>query len=256
MKLVSIITVWADCLCLLPACIKNHLEFCDEILVLWSQHSRHGEKSDAVLEFIASKKHDARVTFHQLEPMRGMTPLYNETRIRNYGIDLARTKKFTHFLIADADEFYIPNQMQLHKDAFQIDPKINGFVHPLKVYIKTPTLWTHDHTLVPGIHRLLNRTECGSFRFYPFAYDDKGQAHIDPSRRLNFYDGIEKAECFMHHMSYVRSDIDLKIDNSTANLRRSRQVIYNELREANPGYVSKLYHQPLQQSENIFNIEL
>lgn len=256
MKLTSIITVWADCLCLLPHCLNNHLKFCDEILVIWSQHSRHGERNDSVLEYIAANGHDQRVKYHQLEPMRGFSPLQNETRSRNHGIDLARKSGASHILIADADEFYAPNGMLSCLQSFREDKKLNGFVHRIRVYIKTPTLYTTDHTLVPGIHQLMPNTQCGPFKFYPYAYDQKLVPHIDPSRRFNFFNGIQMSDYYMHHMSYVRSDIDLKIDNSSANLRRSRQTIYNELREAKAGRMSELYHKPLQECENHFNIVL
>jgi hypothetical protein len=252
MKLVSIINAWADAIELMPFLIKNHLQFSDEIIVVWSQYSNHGAKSDAILEYILTNGGDYRVHFTQLEPISG-SPLLNETRKRNHGIGLAQKNRFTHFIICDLDEFYIPSEMNKEKRRFE-NPILNGLVHPLKVYIKTPTLWCDDHTLVPGITKLNGNTSCGAWPHFPFAYDKEGRAHIDPSRRLSYTNGIERSEAYMHHFSYVRKNIDLKIDNSSANLRRSRQVIYDELRDAKPGYVSKLYHQHLKESENLFNI--
>lgn len=255
MKLCSIISTWADTICLLPFCIKNHLQFCDGVLVIWSQHSNHWEKNDAVLEYILANGHDSRVEFVQLEPMKGQKPLFNETRKRNHGIDIAREKGFTHFLVADADEFYDPGKMDNDKLKFE-DSSLNGFVHAVWVYIKSPTLYTNDNTLVCGIHKLNKDTCAGSFRSYPFAYDIHNQANIDPSRRLSFTKGIKLSKYRMHHFSYIRKNIDLKIDNSSANLKRSRQIIYDELRDAKPGYLSKLYHQNLQQCDNYFGIEI
>lgn len=255
MRLASIINVWADCVELLPFCIKNHLEFCDGVIVVWSQYSNHGVKNDAVLEYILANGHDSRVEFVQCEPWRGVTPLNSETRKRNHGIATAREKGFTHVLISDADEFWDAEVMKALKIKCEANGT-NGYVHPLKVFIKEPTLWCDDHTLVPGIQKLTKDFSVGSFNAYPFAYDEKGHAHIDPSRRPNTLKGIVYSPAPMAHMSYVRKNIDLKIDNSSANLRRSRQVIYDELRDAKPGYVSKLYHQPLQECENYFNIQI
>jgi hypothetical protein len=255
MKLTSIINVWVDAMELLPFCLENHLQFCDHVIVVWSMNSNHGKYDDSMLPFICNYKNDGRVTFHQLEPVAGQSPLFNETRKRNHGIEIAKKSEFTHFLIADADEFYEPDLIHEGKKRFY-NSNLNGLVHALKVYIKHPTLWTYDHTLCAGIHKLKHNTQCGNFDNYPFAYDTEGKAHIDPSRRINYTSGIEMSAVCMHHLSYVRKNIDLKIDNSSANLRRSRQVIYDELRDAKPGYVSRLYHQPLQESENIFNIEI
>jgi hypothetical protein len=255
MKLASIISVWADALCLLPYCIKNHLQFCDGVLVVWSQMSNHGNKNDAVLEYILANGHDHRVEFFQLEPAKGLTPLTNETRKRNYGIEQARAKGFSHFIVCDADEFYFPEEMIEEKKRFD-DPKLNGLVSGLRVYIGKPTLCTTDHTLVPTIHKLGLKTYVGGFKEYPYAYDAGGRAHIDPSRRVNYINGIEWSNTVCQHYSYVRSNIDLKINNSSANLQRSRQVIYDELRDAKPGHVSKLYHQELREVPNYFDIVL
>lgn len=255
MKLCSIINVWADCVELLPFCIENHLQFCDGVIVVWSQYSNHGVKNDAVLEYIITNKHDSSVDFVQVEPWRGVTPLNSETRKRNHGISVAREKGFTHVLISDADEFWHPKIM--NNERFNIEHNnLNGVVHPLRVFVKSPTLWCEDHTLVPGIQKLTKDFMVGSFSHYPFAYDKDGKAHIDPSRRPNTMFGIQYIDAPMYHYSYVRKNIDLKIDNSSANLRNSRQIIYDELRDAKPGYVSRLYHQPLQSCENYFNLPI
>jgi hypothetical protein len=240
----------------LPFCIKNHLQFCDGVIVIWSQHSNHWNKDDSVLEYILANGHDPRVHFEQLEPMRGHAPLFNETRKRNHGIDIARQKGFTHVIVGDADEFWDHEVMERLKIKFENNPGMNGFVHPLKVFIKEPILYCDDHTLVPGIQKLTQKLYVGNFREYPFAYDEKGNAHIDPSRRPNTLSGIVYSPAPMAHMSYVRKNIDLKIDNSSANLKRSRQVIYDELRDAKPGYISKLYHQELKECPNYFEIAL
>src|SRR5687767_259734 len=134
MRLVSIINSWVDAIELLPFCIDNHSKFCDHVIVVWSMNSNHGKYDDSMLRFICDYKNDGRVTFHQLEPQSKQTALLNETRKRNYGIDVARKSGFTHFLIADQDEFYGPDQMNWDKDKIeQFD--LNGMVHEIKVYI-------------------------------------------------------------------------------------------------------------------------
>lgn len=249
LRLVSIISTWADTIDLLPYCIHNHLQFCDNVIIIWSQHSNHGKKDDAVLKYIIANGHSDRVEFVQLEPSKGLKPLVNETRKRNRGIEVARSKGFTHFLIADADELYEPEQMNKLKDTVK-----NGFVHPVRAYI-TPTLYVDDSTLVAGIHRLHKDVFCGNYPYYPYAYDKKNVAHIDPSRRLSFRDGIELTDLICHHYTLVRKNIDLKIDNSSANsLRHNREVIYNEIKEAKAGMISKLYHKEIKESENIFGL--
>jgi len=48
----------------------------------------------------------------------------------------------------------------------------------------------------------------------------------------------------------------MKIDNSTAKLSNSREIIYQELKEARPGYKSKLYHRELEGCENQFTLPI
>lgn len=254
MKLTSIVNVWADCVELLPHCIANHLQFCDGVIVVWSQYSNHGVKNDAVLEYILANGHDSRVEFVQLEPIKGAKPLENETRKRNHGLGLARQKGFTHILISDADEFYIPEEVEEEKKRFE-NPNLNGLVCGMFVFVKLPTLWTNTYTRVAFIQKITKDLSVGRFKDFPFAYEGK-TAFIDPSRRVSHKKGIELSEIMMHHFSYIRKNIDLKINNSSAKLKRSRQVIYDELRDAKPGYISKLYHQPLQECENYFDIAL
>jgi hypothetical protein len=254
MKLCTIINAWTDTLCLLPFCVENHLTFSDGVIVVWSETSNKGQKDDRIKEFVYGHTF-SDVIFHQLEPIQGILPLMNETRKRNSGLDVARQHGFTHFIIADADEFYVTKEVEWEKKRFEAKD-LNGLVCGLNVYIKSPTLMTDDHTLVPFIHKLTPKIKCGEFRGYPFAYDDKKQAHIDPSRRLNVDVGIRWSEIKMRHMSYVRDNIMMKIMNSSAKLENSKDVIARDLENARPGYISELYHQPLQEVDNIFNITI
>lgn len=268
MKLVSIINVWADCLCLLPYCIENHLQFCDSVIVVWSAFSNHGVKDDRMLEFVVRNNWKdligcyapenpgkyQNVLFQQCEPVKGLKPLVNETRKRNAGIDYAKSQGFTHFFLADADEFYKPEEVQEVKKLFT-DPHLNGVVCPLVVYVGKPTLWCEDHTLVSFIHKLNKNTQAGNFKNYPYAYNGK-HAHIDPSRRLNETLGVVMCNATMHHFSYLRKDIDLKINNSSAKLSRSEAIIKRDIANAKPGYFSELYSKHLKESENFFEIHV
>lgn len=254
MKLCSIISVWSDCLDLLPFCIDNHIQFCDSVVVCWSSSSNHFVRSDAMLQFVATHQYE-RVIFHQIEPGRGLKPLANETRKRNRGIEIAREHGFTHFFLADADEMYVPFEVNQVKKLFD-EPHLNGTVCRMKVYIKRPTLWCNDKTLVTFIHKLDKKTFTGNFHEYPFAYDESGTARIDPSRRINETRGIAMCDAICHHLSYVRANINMKIDNSTANLKRVERIIRSDQEGAAPGYVSQMYGEALQESENLFNIQL
>src|SRR5688572_12807720 len=142
MKLISIINAWSDTVELLPFCIDNHLQFADTVLVIASTSSNHGNVDFSLANFINTVNKNPRVIFDVFEPYSKDTPLTNETMKRNFGIEHAvELGGFTHFLMADADEFYLADEMKAEKDRIQ-HLNLNGLVHPLKVYIKDATLCT------------------------------------------------------------------------------------------------------------------
>jgi hypothetical protein len=248
MNLSVIVNAWADTAELLPHCINNYLPVCDNVIVVYSNQSNRGN----VIPFMIPFGHE-KVKYFQYEPVMSLTPLQNETRKRNFGIQKAKELEATHFLMSDADEFYEQASFEKEKERMEA-LNLNGLVCKLLVYIKEPTLSCEDHTLVPFIHKLLPNTCVGVFKYYPYAIDRQGNAHIDPSRRINYTSRIEMSSAIMHHYSYVRQNIELKIENSSANLRKSAQAIRDELRDAKPGYLSKLYHRELVTSPNLFNL--
>jgi hypothetical protein len=112
-----------------------------------------------------------------------------------------------------------------------------------------------DHTLVPFIHKLTPDIKFGKFQDYPFAYDDKGNAHIDPTRRLNVTRNVYFSETLtMHHYSWVRSDYNLKINNSSASKNLKKSSIYRDLNEAKEGHYNEFYRSHLTVCDNYFNL--
>lgn len=252
MKLAAIICAWTDTKELLPFCINNIAPVVDKVIVVYSETSNHWNKDEGITELVFSK---LPCQWVKLEPELGHSPHANETRKRNFGLQTARAQGFSHFIMMDSDEFYSQEDVKQEKERME-KGNINGLVCRTKVYIKSPTLCCEDHTLVPFIHKLFHNTILGCYKHYPFNVGENGQSHIDPTRRPNIFDRIEMSEIYMNHYSYVRSDINLKIMNSSANLRRSSSVILEEMEQAKPGYMSKLYHKELKECENYFNITI
>lgn len=256
MRLVSIISTWGDTLSLLPKCIENHLQFSDSVIVVWSSKSNYGIIDNRMLHFVMTFENRDRVIFHQVEPIinRKGDPLYNETRKRNEGLKVAKANGFTHYIISDADEFYIPDQVHTAKTEFN-DSNLNGLVAYIRVFVGKPTLWCIDpNTIVPFIHKLRPKTEVGRFSEYPYAYKATKIAQIDPSRRPNEVTGIRFSKAEMYHYSYVREDIDMKIQNSTAKLSRMTKAIKADILYARPGWKSHIYNRELKECENYFGL--
>lgn len=248
-KLAAIFNAWADCTDLLAKSVANISPVVDLVIVVWSERSNRGEDRP----FLFSSD-DPKVVMIRVEPMKHLAAAKNETMRRNAGLDYARASLCTHFLVMDADEFYVQEDVTREKVRIEQE-NLNGLVCGLRVYIKEPTLWCEDHTLVPFIQKMTPEVTLGDYRHYPFAYDKDRQCHIDPTRRPSHAIRIGWSNVVMHHFSYVRFDMDLKIRNSSANLERSREVIENEMREARPGWMSLLYHRELKECKDLFNIK-
>jgi hypothetical protein len=246
-KTAAIFCVWGDANEMIDKAIDNIKPCVDGIIVVHSNISNFGEQ----LPFVVGKH--AKTELWNLEPGLNMAPHKNEIAKRNYGINLARKAGYTHFIVMDFDEFYKQDEFMAEKERVERD-NLNGLVCRLKVYFKLPTLCCDDHTLVPFIHKLGPDTRSGDFKDYPFAYDAQGNAHIDPTRRLNYTSGVEMSEMVMHHMSYVRKDIGIKINNSAAKVNIGKSTLMNDYRNAKEGYYCKYYRQTLQVVDNYFNI--
>jgi hypothetical protein len=247
LKLCAIYVVWFDGIEILPYSIEAIRKHVDEVIVIYSLKSNYGQVVDCMKELDA-----LNVTLVNWEPNTGKRPVINETAKRNFGLKVARSFGYTHFIMMDADECYDPVEFATGKE---IAANYWGLVAPVKVYLKKPTYQLPDHTLVPFIHELRHDLEFGSFRNYPFAYDGK-HAHIDPTRRLSISSRVEMAPITMHHFSWVRNDINQKTANSTARVNILRSEIFEDYQNAKPGYYSKFYRCKITEVENKFGIKL
>jgi len=219
----------------------------DDIIVVYSWKSNRGNYMQYDLPKDCILVH--------CEPVHG-APHANELAKRNAGLEKAKELGFTHFIMMDSDEFYDQWLFDKCKSLFD-NPSLVGLVCPVQTYFKSPTLTIGmDTTIVPFIHRLQHGMKyVQNFKAYPFAIDKSGQARIDGTRRLNINRGVQMAPIVMHHYSYVRKDMSLKLKNSSANFKEHRaNIVYEDLRNARPGYFCKGYQRELVSCENTFNL--
>lgn len=249
MKLAAVFNLWADTSCIYPYMIENIRPVVDGIIVVWSVKSNRGQAipyelpKDCILV--------------QCEPQYRI-PNHNELAKRNAGLEAAKKEGFTHFIMMDGDEGYIQEHFAQQKRIIE-QTGVIGSVAIVQTYFKSPTLTIgRDRTLCPFIHKLSPRLKYVlNYSDYPFAYDDSGAAQIDCTRRLNITGGVIWANITMHHLSYVRKDMSLKLENSSANFKNSRsEIVYEDLRNAKPGYFLKGYQKTLIECENVFKLPL
>ena len=150
------------------------------------------------------------------------------------GLEIAKEKGATHFLLMDTDEFY-PDFAELKQE--YIDSGCEGSVCKIETYIAkeeyrlTPMMPFH----VPFIHKLEKNTILGGK--YPYKCD---RTRVVESK------SVALLSKFMHHMSWVRDDLDRKIRNSSAKLGRRNDLIKEEVQylldNGPKGYKSRYFH--------------
>lgn len=259
MKLCAIYNVWGDEE-LIRHSIAKIEPLVDGVIVVYSYQSNFGEWCCAGYydEFLRP----GFSTWHQFEPSKNQDARWNETNKRNFGLDKARELGYTHFIMMDADEFYLPEEFLKEKKRFE-NPKLMGLVCRVKCYFKSPTLTIgYDTTLVPFIHKITPTLRFEFNKNYPFAwtyvdgvpFTHSKKIRIDPTRSMNINDDVEWSEITMHHYSWVRKDVKKKIRNSTARQNIERSSIVNDYLNAKEGYFCQFYGKTLEMSPNVFGL--
>lgn len=244
MVLVAIYNVWDD-FDWLERSIKQIEPLIDDFLIVASEYSHYGEYSPIPCEW------HSRVLIY--EPV-GRTAMEKELDKRNFGLNMVKPLKYTHFISMDADELYDTEEFQKAKERFHVEPDLKGLVCPLVVYFKEPTLQVNDITLVPHIHKLTATIKHAFNRSYPHAWKGN-QIRIDPTRSYNINDGVAYTDKItMHHFSHVRKDYEKKLRNSTARDNINKSPLREDYANAKPGYFSKFYQQTLKEVPDQFGI--
>jgi hypothetical protein len=248
-KLIAVINLW-DGGELLPFQLDNICPMVDKTFVVYSNFSNYGESITHVFP-----ERD-NVEYVNWEPERSATPHGNEICKRNFGLQMAKNAGASHFLMLDCDEFYDHEDFEEEKDRiYKWD--LNGLIGSVIEYFKEPTLTLPSETLIPFIHKIVPGIRYSFVdKKYPFAYDASSKARIDPTRRLNVYNGIEWSGIKMHHYSWVRHDIGRKIRNSSARKRLESSGIIDDYLNAKEGYFCESIGKTLVRCENKFNIQL
>jgi hypothetical protein len=233
---------------LLRQSVDNILKAVDKVIIVYSNTSNKGEK----LRFPVEQFADCALIQH--EPDLGLIPHKNEQNKRNAGLSFAQEIGANYFIMADCDEFYQPEDVRFWYEYLR-HSSYSGLVCRSHVYFGKPTLTIgEDTTYVPFIHKVVPGLKFVFTQDYPYTKHE-GKLRIDPTRRLNLKDNVKLIGCIMHHYSYVRKDIDQKINNSSAeSLKKVADVIKNDLKNAEKGYFCQYYGKELMEAPNLFNL--
>ncbi len=219
MKLAAIYNVW-DREEHLKQSIEYILEDVDIIIIVWQNVSNFQENYMPNLVPIEKLKSD-KIRYIQYNPDFRYTDIdvgyKNEQQKRQLGVDIAKISGASHFLLLDTDEFY-PDFKEL-KEEF-IESGADGSAVEIETYIYrtdyrvTPPMKYH----VPFICELKRTTILGGhFQF-----------KVDQTRSTSLTECVLLSKP-MHHMSWVRNNIERKLRNSSARHTRRNQVIVDDI---------------------------
>jgi len=248
LKLAAIYNVY-DGIELLPYSINSIKDFVDEIIIVYQNESNFGEKKDTLnelAEVISRLGVLKKISLKLYEPDPSLLGHMNETNKRNIGIQQAKNKNCSHFLLMDCDEIYFSFANALFQ---YLKSGKEGSACEIYTYFKKPTLRLKsvDNYFVPFIHKLNPDTITGADK-YPY--------YVDPTRRINCSD-VALINEPMHHFSWVRKDIEMKVRNSTAKHNILQSNLLNDYnKDIGAGYFLKDYNQELVEVENTFYIKV
>lgn len=247
----------ATCSELLEASIKQIAPIADRILIHYQTttntglaiNTRHTQKYYELIE-----KYD--IALVQFSPNLNLTPKQNETNKRNMALEFAKATRHSTFMTIDEDEFYQTEQLDQAYKIF-IDGNWDSSVCRLYSYYKLPTLQVHppEDYYCSIFYKVNSRNFVNGLQF---------PVKVDPARkmkpgRLKIFSWEELA---MHHMSYVRKDIEEKLRSQSASVNWPDKI--EELVKYHQAFTNgkalwggkELRNFQLKRVDNLFNIEI
>ena len=207
MKLAAIYNVF-DGEELLIGSINQIYKHVDELIIVYQTRSNYGREHDnsLVLNYIDSH-YDCILHKYIPDYRVGSIGASNETMKRAIGLDLAKFRECTHFMFIDCDEYYDTKEFAEAKKEVE-DNKYDATACRLYTYYKEPTyqLDPPEKYFVPFICEVKEVQTVGG-RF---------EVLCDPTRGVTPVERFKTLDIKMHHFSYIRNDIRLKLENSSA----------------------------------------
>lgn len=157
---------------------------------------------------------------------------------RKYCLQVAKDNGATHFLGMDCDEIYDSTDFAKAKE-FALNHK--GTYCKIQTYFKEETLTIGiDNYYVPFIHAINEKSYMGA-KDYPVL--------VDPRRAIN--GGAVEVDITMHHYSWVREDINIKVrSHDSAKLIKQNNLL-QDYKAAKEGYYIAHYDKVLERCSRL-----
>jgi hypothetical protein len=198
---------------LLEASIKSVRDNVDYISIVYQTESNFGNPCSPdlipLLEELKNKKLIDEL--YRYKPKTNQRGHYNEITKRNIGLSLSQGRGCTHHMAIDSDEFYTDSQFKYLKEVMDKED-YDACACQMVTYYKEPTyiLDPKESYYVSLLYKI--KSGCQYIMNHDFP------VLVDPTRRMKSAKCkiFTRKEIEMHHMSYVRKDISIKFQNSSA----------------------------------------
>lgn len=258
MKLGVIYNVF-DGLELLPYSLKNIREVAHHITVVYQLISNRGNSSSIDIEKILSDLKesgliDSIILYEQNLYEQNVSPRYNELTKRQLGLDKIIETDCTHVLCMDVDELYDITQFKMCQ-AIVLENNYDSSACKMNTYYKEPIyrLDPKESYYVPWIFKIDRGNP-------DFKIGSTFPVPADNTRTLPTNKFIQfRAEYIeMEHYSWVRKNIEEKINNSSIDIKNDPIILsrYNDWEYGDSVYYPGIGETKVVKVENKFNIKL
>lgn len=239
MKIAAIYNVW-DGLEHLDKSISLIYPYVDHIILVWQSVSNFGEENpDTSLMVQHMVVKYPKVIHEYYTPTIKHGGTINERAKRELGINKAIKLEATHYIHVDTDEYYL--EFEKGKQ-FVLDNDLDTSYCKMVTYFKEPTyrLEPLENYFVPFICKITSGT-IGNMKVL-----------VDPTRGANPVGKSMEVPILMHHMSFVRKDIGMKLRNSSASVNWSWQKRKEQFENWKLGDKHPFMNYDIVETENIF----
>ena len=198
---------------LLENSIKSIRKNVDYISVVYQEVSNFGNPcNDNLVPLLNRLKNEGLVDeIFKYRPQTQRGGHFNEINKRNIGLSLSEGVKCTHHMAMDSDEFYTDEQFKFLKKEM-IEGDYDSSCCQMVTYYREPKyrLDPKEDYYVSLIYKIQNGKQYVMGLPFPTL--------VDPTRRMEAGKCkiFSREEMEMHHMSYVRKDLKVKLTNSSA----------------------------------------
>jgi hypothetical protein len=207
---------------LLEGSIKQIRNQVDYISVVYQTVSNFGNPCDSgLVPLLERLKSEGLIDeLFEFSPKVNKGGHSNETQKRNIGLALSQGAGCTHHMSMDSDEYYLPSEFENLKKMI-VDGDYDSSFCQMQTYYKS---W--EYSLNPAEEYYVSLI----FKIKPdseYVIGYPTPVLVDPTRRLSPSNKpliLKREEIQMHHGSYIRNNVRVKLQNSSASINFNKDI--------------------------------